>query len=321
MITEQQRKARRMHLGSSDIPALFKDELGKSLDPEKTPETVYGSLAALWGEKVFEIEPEEIPVSDPRSRGNRYEAALIEFAAGELGCEIDTDPERMHFVCKAHPIFACNLDGIAVLGGVPHIIEAKMYSNPWEWGEKNTDGVPLRVNLQVQQQMLCTGFTIAYVVALLSRFGRHSEELFVVERNEKIIKAIINRGEQFWTDYVMARTPPPASEPGDIDVFKRVIRRPQSYAEGDLAPLIEQWDALRSARLQAEKDEKTAFAELLKNIGDAEGAHYDGEREFTYFQTEKNSLDTAKVKAQYPEVYAACTKVSTYRTARLSKIK
>jgi predicted phage-related endonuclease len=195
-----------------------------------------------------------------------------------------------------------------------------MYSNPWEWGDPGTDGVPMRVILQVQQQMLCTGYERAYVVALLSRFGRHSEELFIVNRNEQIIKAIIARGEQFWRDYVETRTPPPGSEPGDIDVWKRVVRRPRSYAEIS-TELIENWETLRQARLQADKDEKAALAEVLKHLGDAEGAPIDAAREFTYYQTERTGLDTTKLKAKYPEIYAECSKVTTSRTARISKIK
>jgi len=310
-ITETQRLERKRFLGSSDIAALFTDEEGKSLDPFKT-------AVDVWASKVFEFEGRD--ETAPMSRGRRYEAALIEFAERELGRFAVTNPDKLRFVCEEHPVFACNLDAYITFddGRDPEIIEAKTTGLTHEWGEPGTDDVPLRVILQVHQQMLCTGWKRAHVAVLLGKWGL-AEEMYVVERNEKIIEAIVRRGEQFWNDYVLTKTPPPETEPGDIQVFKRIRRVPAKYAEIDPA-LVTVWEEARKARLEAEKREKAALAELLKHLGDAEGARLDDGREFTYFrQKGADVIDRKKLKTQFPGIYEKVARENYYRVPRLSK--
>ncbi len=69
--------------------------------------------------------------------------------------------------------------------------------------------------------MLCTGWERAYIAVLLGKWGL-TEEMYVVERNEQIINAIIERGEQFWNDNVLLKIAPEDSEPGNIELFKRI---------------------------------------------------------------------------------------------------
>jgi putative phage-type endonuclease len=309
-ITEQQRQERRKYLGSSDIAALFVDEQGASLDPFKTATDV-------WASKVFELEPDK--TSKAQDRGNRYESALIEFASQELGVEIETNPEKLGFISfgEGKEIFACNLDGFTKTK--PHeIIEAKTTGLTGEWGEPGTDDVPLRVNLQVQHQMLCTGFQKAHIAVLLGKWGL-TEEMYLVERNEEIINAIIARGTQFWNDFVLTKTPPPATEAGHIETFKRIVRVPEKFAEVDSGKVF-QWELRRQVRLDAEKKEKESFAELLTHLGDAEGVHLEDGRLFTYFsQKGADVIDRKKLQSEYPDVYQAVTRENSYRVARIKK--
>jgi len=316
MITEQQRQERRKYLGSSDIASLFVDEEGKSLNP-------FATSADVWASKVFELEPEKESVA--MARGNRYEAALIEFASQELGVYIETDPEKLRFIDTEHldlngiPIFECNLDGYTdILKGIPEIVEAKTTGLTGEWGEPGTDDVPLRVNLQVQHQMLCTGFSKAHIVVLLGKWGL-TEEMYLVERNEDIIQAIITRGTQFWNDYVLTKTPPPETEAGHVETFKRIVRVPEKFAEVD-SGIVFKWETWRQARLDAEKQEKEAFAKLLTFMGDAEGAYLNDGRMLTYFkQKGADVINRQKLLTEYPDVYHAVAQENRYRVARLKK--
>ena len=311
MITEQQRKARKGHLGSSDVACLFTDEDGKSLNP-------FATALDLWVEKYYEVEP--LDETEAMVRGDRYEAALIEYASYELDCVIETDPNKMNYICAKHPIFACNLDGYTVPddGSEVCIVEAKTTSMAGEYGEPGTDDVPLRVNLQVHEQMLCTGFNKAYVVALLGGFRLH-EEIYVVERNEKIITAIVDRGEQFWNEHVLTGIPPEQNEPGDVSLFKRIVRVPKTFADVP-DEVIADWEETRAARIEAEKAEKAVFAEVLEHLGDAEGAHMNDGRTFTYFeQNGADKIDRKAFKQNYPETYAAVTTPNQFRVARIKK--
>jgi len=312
-IIDKQREERKKFLGSSDIAALFTDEQGKSLDPFKT-------AGDVWALKTFEQEPGD-KQSKSMSIGHRYESALIEFAKQELGCEIYTDPSIMRFICKEHPIFACNLDGYtSIQNGNPYeIVEVKTTGLTGEWGEPGTDDVPFRVNLQVHQQMLCTGWKKAHIAVLLGKWGL-TEEMYLVERNETIITAIIERGEQFWNDHVLTKTPPPKGEVGNIEIFKRIVRQPASFAEVDSNTVYE-WMRLRQERLTVEKDERSIFAEILLHLGDAEGVKLNNGSIFTYFQQTAHRVDTKLLKAEYPTVYDAVLKESKSRVASIRKGK
>lgn len=319
MITEEQRKQRVRFIGSSDIAALFTDESGKSLDPFKT-------AADVWALKAFEHE--DLHKETPSiSIGHRHEDACIEFVKQTIGVSILTDPDAMRFICPEHQIFAANLDGYTTSDfefdgerviGENVIVEAKTTGMANEWGEPGTDEVPFRVLLQVHHQMLCTGWNKAIIVVLMGRWGLR-EELYYVRRNEKIIKAIIERGEQFWNNHVLTKTPPPDAEPGDIRIFKKIVRHPKTVADVP-TELIHDWEFVRSERLESEKKEKALFAEILKHLGDAEGAQLNDGRLFTYFkQRGADSIDRKALKEQYPDVYAAVAKESFHRTPRIRK--
>ncbi len=307
MITEEQREERKKFLGSSDMAALFTDDDGKSLDLFKTATDV-------WALKTFKQEPGD-KQSKSMSIGHRYESALIAFAEQELGCRIETDATRM--ICIKHPIFACNVDGYTITDPY-EIVEAKTTGLTGEWGEPGSDQVPFRVIIQVHQQMLCTGWNKAHIAVLLGKWGL-TEEMYCVERDENIINAIIERGEQFWNDHVLTRIPPPETEVGNINVFKRIVRQPGSFADVDVH-LINLWSDFKKQRSHLEKEEKAAFAAILVQLGDAEGVKLDDGSMFTYFKKRGADLINRKLlQSTYPEVYDVVSSPNEYRVARIKK--
>jgi putative phage-type endonuclease len=192
MLTEKQLLERQKFIGSSDIGALF------GLDPFRSPADVFVS-------KVYELEKDEA-YTPSKSIGNRYESVLLDYASDKLGREVIRTDTR--FICEKHPIFACNLDGyILTKEQTWEIVEAKTTGMADEWGDEGTDEVPDRVLLQVQHQLLCTGWQVAHVVVLLGKFGL-AERMYRVERNEDLIQAIIDKGEDFWNNNVLAKIPP-----------------------------------------------------------------------------------------------------------------
>ena len=316
-ITPEQLEQRRHFLGGSDIAALFTDDDGKSLNP-------FATAVDVWTSKVFELAPERNQ-SDAIDIGNRYEPVLRQFAAGELGTFIEDNPDKLRFVntsilgSDGKPIFAANLDGYTS-PPPPEDVEIKTTGMSGEWGEPGTDDVPFRVILQVHHQMLCSGMNTAHIAVLIGRWGL-KEEMFRVERNEDIISAIIERGTQFWNDFVLTKTPPPETEKGNIKVFKRIIRKPLKVAQID-PELITTWETLRQERLAAQKAEKAAQAELFAELGDAEAAPIDGERELTYLeQRGADNIDRKALQQNHPDVYAEVATESRHRVARIRKIK
>ena len=305
MLTAKQLLERRKHLGASDVAALF------GLDPFKTATDV-------WFSKAFELtvtEPSQ--QSDAIEMGNDFEAPLLGFAARELNVQISTEPDDLFAICEDHPIFAATLDARIMPKAIKEAIEAKTTSSASEYGEEGGDQVPDRVNIQVQAQMLAHNLDRVHVVALIGRMGL-KRQLFKVNRNEKIISAIIEKGEAFWRNYIETKLQPPESEfgLGSLEIIKRVIRVPQTWAEIDEA-LILDWDAKRKARLDAQKAEETALERMLTPLKDAEGVHLSDGRTLEYLPTTKSILDQKKLKTEEPKLYEQYLRESTSRTPRL----
>lgn len=315
MLTTEQLKLRKSHLGASDVAALF------GLDPFKTG-------ADVWLDKTFDIEP-PARQNDSIDMGNAFETPLLGWAARELGVNISTVPGDLFAVCKAYPVFSATLDSIILDAEcvvlTDEAIEAKVTSRSEEYGEPGTDQVPDRVNVQVQAQMLCHDLKRVHVAVLMGRNGLR-RELYLVERDEDIITSIIQRGEWFWNEFVLPKKQPPELDEngkplfglGSLEYIRRVVRQPQTWAEVDEA-LILDWDSKRQARLEAETVEKEALERMLTPLGDAEGARLSNGRILTYYPTVKNILDQSRLKAEQPEIYASFLKESVSRTPRIKK--
>lgn len=300
-LTKEQRALRKNHLGASDIAALF------GLDPFK-------SGADVWLSKIADSDEPTVQ-SASIEMGNDFEAPLLKWAARELGVDACYEPNMLFAVCPEHPIFSATLD--AYLPQENAAIEAKTTSIFDEWGEPETDQVPDRVNLQAQAQMLCHNLKRVHVVVLMGRNGL-KRELYCVERNEAIVKAIVQRGTDFWNRFVLTKTPPPESEfgLGSLEIIRRVRRVPQTWAEVP-DELILAWDEALQARLAAEKVEKEALSRMLTPLGDAEGVQMSDGRMLYYLPTTKRILDQSRIKSEYPEIYAVCQKESVSRTPRI----
>lgn len=304
MLTAEQKVLRKSHLGASDVPALF------GLDPFK-------SAVDVWYSKTCDID-EKSNVNENIAMGNSFEGPLLEWAAEELGVQISTKPDDLYAVCPENNIFSATLDALIIPKTTKEAIEAKVSSRGDEWGdEEHGDLIPDRTNLQVQAQCLCHGLDRVHVVALLNKMGL-KRSLYRVERNEAIIKIILQKGTEFWNKYVLTKTIPPESEYGlgSIEIIKRVIRTPQTWAEVP-DELIEAWDNARVARLNAEKVEKEALERMLTPLGDAEGAQMKDGRTLMYLPMVKNILDQKRLKSEYPEIYDSMLKESVSRTPRI----
>ncbi len=311
MLTKEQLIKRRLHLGASDMAALFTDKDGKSLDPFRTAYDV-------WISKTYELEKDSS--TESQTRGNRYERGILEYASDELGVPVETDPEKLWVECKEHPVFASNLDGYCLKDMEMEVVEAKSTGMADEWGEPYTDQCPYRVIIQTQTQLLCTGWNTAYVPVLTGTRWGLKENMYVVKRNEDIINAIIKRGEEFWNNNVLTGEPPKQDELGDIQLLKRIKRTPEKYAEVP-ADLILQWNAARAERIAYEKAEKELFTKLLMELGDAEGVSLPDGREFTYFsQNGAIKINRKLLETQYPEAWAAVTEDNIYRVPRIRKV-
>ena len=185
-------------IGGSDCAALF----GKS--PWKTIHEVYMSKIGL-------TKPETAP--EPtiwQEIGLEMEPAITKlFLKRRPGKAVLEHPEFIR--SKEYPFMIGHLDGL--ICGDGHVepegvleIKTSGWGKADQWGLEGTDEVPENYNLQVHHYMALTGLGYAEIAVLL---GGSDFKIFRVERNEKLIEALIAQEKYFWETYVVPQVPPP----------------------------------------------------------------------------------------------------------------
>jgi len=146
-----------------------------------------------------------------------------------------------------------------------------------EWGPSGSDEIPDHYAIQVQWYMAVTGIPVWDVAPL---FSGNRLETFRVERNDALIRELIEACEQFWHDHVLKGVPPPVDESAS---YGRYLAQKFSLANGEILPATEEittWAlSLREAQNEIATAEKKA--QLAKNyLGEMLGAAVKTEGEF-----------------------------------------
>jgi len=295
-ITAEQRATRARYLGSSDAPAVL------GVDP-------WRSAADVYMEKVYGVEEARGEALD---RGNDFESGLVAWAARQLGREIaEEQPEYVDGILICHPD--------AILAGERREgVEAKTTSLPKEYGAEGTDQVPERVIVQAHVQMHCARLEVVWVPVLLAEFDRLARRLYRVERNDDLVRAVVDGCSLFWRDHVEAKVPPVGSLPSP-EVLKRVRREPESWAAVD-PDLVSRYEAAHESLKAAEFDKGNAWSELVAAAGDAEGIDYgDPEYVYTYRKQNRNGIDAKALRRDQPRIAEKYSTCSTFRALRRVK--
>lgn len=302
-ITTAQRLERRNYLGSSDMAAV----LGLTKKP---------NAYDIWASKVYDLD-EADKDNENIEIGNDFEAPLVKWAERKLGSRIETDPDKLEFRHPTDSLFVDHIDGV-LLDRPGEGIEAKSTSAfVSDYGEPGTDEIPERVIVQCQHHMACTGFHRIHVPVLTGKFGL-KRELYVVERNDKLIEIILAKGRDFWLNHVVPRIPPDVSTPPSIELLRRIKREPGTWAEVDEA-VIDAYLTARDAYLAADKANDAAKATLIAKLGDAEGARHPYGIVTYFSQKGKDKIDLDLLRSKYPDVYREISKPATNRVLRFKK--
>lgn len=300
-ITAEQREARRHHLGSSDAAAIM------GLDPWRNAGDVYWS-------KVMDTADEE---SAPMRVGNLLEDAICQFAAQELGVELERN------VSLASPddggILSANLDARIV--GRPEGVEAKYSSFIEGWGDEGTDQVPHHVLVQCQHQAHVAGLDRVWVPALL--LHRRAEfRLYCVDRHDELIEQLVAEELRFWREHVEPRIPPADRPVPPLPALKRLRREPASVVtlSAEAADVLTRWEAAKAAAKAAEEHVEAAQAAVLMLLGEAEAGRLPDGRALTYLeQKSAPRCDTKLLRALAPEIAEQVVTQGTHRVLRVKK--
>lgn len=316
MISEEERKRRRLGVGASDVPVLF-DKGWRDQD-----------RYTLWLEKTGRLPDREstLPPTDPRVVGTVLEDTILDWfeRTQNVVLERDENGDRKREFREPGQILAVNLDGLLVTEEGKKVgVEAKWTAVEEGWGD-HEGSVPDRVYLQVQAQCHAADLEGSYVVVFLVRPWAVEPRVYYVERNENMIREIVSRVEKFWYAHVKADIPPSVTRKA-LETVKTVDR--ESRIADISRRAVNRYEAALEAYADAKRRKDAAQAELLAEMrhGDTfvevgQCAQKDSEYTFLMQQTTR----FGKGKGYETDVCHTCgvgKKVSEFRVLRKRKMR
>lgn len=256
-LTKEQDELRKQGVGASDVPAL----LGLS---------DWGGPAALYA-RLTGDNPEPSVSNPATERGDELEEPVANWVAKKYGVELVRGGTAFH------PHWRYELatpDRLVALSGMPVECKTAAGSMAHEWGEEQTDNVPLRYLAQVQWQLWVLQRTEAWLAVLV---GGHRFEFrrYVIQADKELQEMMHEVVTRFYTKHVLPRVPPP---PDGTDSYTKWLTRkyPQSTDVWLAGSPETDAHAMRYGELKRQFEELEVKLEAEKNylkaaIGDAAG--------------------------------------------------
>ena len=227
---------RTTYMGSGDAAAAC------GVSPFATPLDVY--LRKLG-------EPNDI-TSRPLRFGSFAEPFVLSEFELETGLKV-TDSQRF-YQHPAFPYIGCHIDGQVETEAV---VEAKTTSLTY-------DELPDHIHVQVQQQLACTGFELAYVPVLMR--GRDFK-VFEVEANAKFQDAILLKMAGLWARIQQQDPPPPVTE-SDVRKLFPDDTGTLMIASPDLEARVKRLSWVKHAIKEATDQQKVLETSIKADMGE-----------------------------------------------------
>ncbi len=282
---------RKRGIGSSDSSAAI------GLNP-------YKSQLELWLEKTNRDQGLAKPDPDDDTAPVFWGVILEPIVASQYQRRTGNKVRKVNAVLQ-HPEFPwmlANIDREVVGSTEVQILECKTAgingTRLWR------DGVPKYVEVQVMHQLAVTGKQAADVAVLL---GGQQLEVYRIERDELLIKHLIELERQFW-NYVETDTPPPADGSDSAERALRLLYPADDGEELDFTQdqaLSEAFFTLKQVRhTQAELNQRESELKqmLQQAIGSASKAVFaDGSISWKKSR-DSVGVDTTAILNAHPEL-------------------
>jgi predicted phage-related endonuclease len=263
--TPLHRDLRRLHVGSSEVAALF------NLSPHTT-------RLELYLRKRGELPEPDLSAYEPALWGQALEAAIGQ----EIGARMGWAVRKVHryVVHPSVPGMGCSMDfEIVNHRHGTGILEVKTVDRlafrDWPGGRP-----PIHYELQLQHQLACTRRDWGAIGVLV---GGNELRITPYERHQGAIARLETEVAVFWRE-VAEGTPPRPDYQADLATFCALYRHAAKGSFLDLRAssrarqLCEEYTAAADAERAARQRREAAKAELLDIIRDAETVWADGFR-------------------------------------------
>ena len=297
-------EARRLQVGASEAAALL------GLSP-------WQSLYSLWAIKAGVMEAPKLE-SRRLQRGHRYELPIIEEVRERNPTwKIEPWPQAHLLVSETLPL-ACTPDCVVTDDDGLALGQIKTAN---EWSKKDWENEPPSYyQTQVQAELLVTGLERAYLFVM---FGLSDEvEVIPVERHAGFCEVLTAKAKEFWAMVESKTAPPTDGSAATLAALASIYAEPDDTAirlDEAAEVYIAAYEQAKTTRLDAEKSEKAAKAQLLEAIGANTYAATSCGANYSCKAQTSRRLDSKRLREDHPELADEYTTETTYRVLRSCK--
>lgn len=292
---EEWLKYRTQGIGGSDVSVIA------GINPFKSAYT-------LWLEKTGQIELEET-----ENNYTHFGTLLEPIIRKEFTMRTGLKVRQKHMLLQneEYPFMYANLDGVINEDGEMAIFEAKTASEYkheiWE------NEVPAPYILQIQHYMAVTGAKKTYIAALVggNKFYWHE-----IKRDDEMIEKIIAMEKCFWEVYVLGGMEPvPDGSESTTKYFNEKFKNSNGETielPEEVISVCDEYERI-SEQIKALESEKNAMGNKIKGYMKEAEIGIVGDRRILWQSISKSSIDTKRLKAEKPDIYADYLQQSRYR--------
>lgn len=286
---------RKSGIGGSDAASVL------GLNPYKSSVTVFM-------EKLDYINPKE--VNYKMELGNKLE----DFVAKEFSLKTGLKVRNINGILKndKYPYAIANIDRAVV--GEKAFLECIVTNN---YSKKTwTKGVPVYLHIQVNHYMAVSGATHCYVAALI---GNEDFIIHRIERDEEIIGEIMKLEELFWEKCILGEDIPALD--GSVD-YSQVLQglyknsKDEELILFEQEKILERYDEITEIYKEIEVERKKIEQYFKIQLNEYE-VGFVGDRKITWKKQTRNTIDTKRLKNDYPELVANYMKTTTSRVFKV----
>ena len=282
-------EARRCGIGGSDVAPIL------GMSKWSTPYSVYA-------DKRGELEPQQENID--MLIGTLFEPWLFDQYKQITGVSIRKSHKIL--VDKEYPFLLANVD--AIHRG--KVVEFKTARNSDEWGQPGTDQVPPAYLLQCQHYMRVTGKSVCDLGVLFKDARIPELVIYEIQRDDDLLALVIPKLVDFWK-CVQEGIPPAAINPDDaLQKWRRSepITKP---ATSEVATYITGLTSVRNQIKSLAETEDRLKTQIMEYMQDADTLTDSTGEVLATWKSSKDSerIDSKLLKATYPEIAKACSKV------------
>lgn len=289
---------RKKSIGGSDAGAIM------GMNPWSSPITLYAEKAGLSKDRE---------TTEAMRLGTDLEDYVARRWMEETGKKVRVD--NFMYMHDEHDFLTANVDRDVV--GENAGLECKTMTSFAKYDLEDGE-IPAQYFCQCQHYMMVKGYDRMYLAILVLQRGIYC---LTVERDEQFIKELLGEEICFWKDHVKKKEmPAPDGSDAAAETLAEIyptghgaLELPNSDAD------IKRYRELADVIKDFESEQDAIKQRLCARLGDSDTG-IDKEFQCSWKNQSRTSVDSKKLKAEYPEVYAAVTKTSESRVFRTKKL-